>query len=207
MFTWTSRPLAAAFAPLLLAGCLDGFGQGREAVEVVRVLDGGVAIGGPAGYCVDPVGMRDNADGAFVLLGSCAALSGDGAARHPGHLAVLTASVTPRAGGPAVAEIAEEMAAHFASEAGRAMLSRSGRAETVTLRAVEAQEGALSLHVSDSSDFAGPEVAQDYLRAVFDLGDSIVMLSVVPLAAQPMEPQAVQALLDAFRDRVLRENP
>lgn len=205
---WRSlgRSLAAVLGVLALAGCLDAVGQGREASEVVRVLDGQVAIGGPLGYCVDPVGTRDNDAGAFVLLGSCAGLSRDSSARHPGRLAVLTASVTVRGDGPAVAEITDEMASYFGSTAGRAILSRSGQAETVVLRGAQTRDGALFLRISDSAGFDGPEVGEEYLRVVFDVGDSIVMLSVLPLAEQPMEPRALQSLLDAFRDRVLREN-
>jgi len=207
MSTWISdlRTLGLA-APLLLSACFDGFGA-ADAPEVMRVARDSVAIGGPRGYCVDPVGTRDNSRGAFVLMGSCAALNGTARAQHPDRLAVLTATVSTDPGGPRVADSLDDLAAAFATEAGRAMLSRSGDAATVEVIEVQPLRGILFLHLRDSSPFEGPAIAQDYWRAVLDVGDRMVMLSVIPLESPPLGSLAARAILESFLDRVLRENP
>lgn len=209
MSTWISKPpLLALAGALLLAGCLEGapFGSGRAAPEVVQVAGGAVAIRGQRGYCVDPVATRDGADGAFVLLGSCASLSAGGRSEHPGRVAVLTASVVGDAEAGGIAGMEEALAAHFRTEAGRAMLSRTGDAGRVTVQDLRSEQGALILRVRDTSPFSGAAVGEEYVRAIFDLGGQIVTLTVIPLAAQPMEPQALSALLNEFRARVLHES-
>jgi hypothetical protein len=206
MSTWIFEPRRALLvAPLLLAACLAGFGLSRQAPEVARVAGDTVAIAGPAGYCVDPVGTRETSNGAFVLLGSCAALNGPGAP-HPGRLAVLTASVAAQPGEPAVAELVDELAAVFTTEAGLAMLSRSGEADSVTLLETEPRDGVLYLRLRDTSGFDGPPVAEEYWRAILDAGGRMVMLSVIPLVEPQMSSEAAHGLLQAFVARVRREN-
>lgn len=207
MSTWICDPrLTLLAAAVLLAGCLEGFGAGARAPETTRVANGAVTIGGPDGYCVDPLGSGDSDASSFVLLGSCAALREDPDAAHPDRLAVLTATVSRSAGGPRVADTLDELAEVFSAPAGRAMLSRSGEAERVTLLETRTRDGVLLLHLRDTSPFDGPEMAQEYWRAVLDAGERMVMLSVIPLSSSPLSAEAVRVLLDAFIARVQREN-
>ena len=207
MSTWICDPrltlIAAAF---LLAGCLEGFGAGARAPETVRVAGGEVTIGGPDGYCIDPQGSSESEASSFVLLGSCAALREDPDGPHPDRLAVLTATVSKSAGGPRVADTLDDLAEVFASPAGRAMLSRSGDAESVTLLETQESDGVLLLRLQDESPHDGPEVAREYWRAVLDAGERMVMLSVIPLSSRPLSADAGRALLDAFLARVQGEN-
>lgn len=194
---------------LLLGGCFESLGLSGDALQaprVVRVADGTVAVAGPRGYCIDPVGTRDGGDTAFVLLGSCALLNGTSGNPHPDRLAVLTASVTHAPGGPAVAESLDDLAEWFATPAGRARLARDGRDDSVEVLDVTTKGRVLHLHLRDTSDFAGPAVSATYRRAVMDVGDSIVMLSVLPLDTPGMDDAQVTGLLADFIERIRREN-
>lgn len=230
MSTWTSehrhggregrpsgaRPRAAVLvlAVLALAGCGEEMrlaslgsalsGNAPAAAPALRVARGAVAIAGPAGYCVDPVSTRDGRNGAFVLLGSCAAMTGTG--RPPTRQAVLTAAVSPPGDGPPVAESAELLASFFGSTVGRGMIARSGRPEDVTLLSAHAHDGVLYLRLRDESPFEGAAVAPDYWRAVLDAGRHVISLSAIPLAARPLRADATLALLEEFLARIRTEN-
>lgn len=207
MSTWIcDSRLTLLAASLLLAGCLEGFGSGTPAPETTRVADRAVTIGGPDGYCVDPLGSNELEESSFVILGSCAALREDPDSPHPVRLAVLTATVSKSTGGPRVADTLDELAEVFASPAGRAMMSRSGDAESVSLLETQASDGVLLLRLQDNSPFDGPEVSGEYWRALLDAGGRLVMLSVIPLRSAPLSAEASRALLDAFLARVQREN-
>lgn len=215
MSTWTSRRLPqglAATGLLVLAGCFEGFGgfgfgpAAGDAPELAEVTAAEIAVAGPRGYCIDPVGTRENETSAFVLLGSCAALNGSARAAHPDRLAVLTATVSVGSDGPSVADTLAELAAFFETPQGRAGLSRSGAANSVTLLDSRSRDGVLYLRVADTSPFSGPPVADSYVRAIFDVGPHLVTLSVVPLADPALDGDAARALLDEFVRRVRREN-
>lgn len=224
MSTWTSdgparrgaraalRRVAVGLAALAAAGCMPATGgpaflsfAARPAPAPAVVVAGGVAIAGPEGYCVDPVGTRERAGGAFVLFGACAALTGEG--RLPPRRALLSAAVSPPGDGPLVASDPAALVGFFESEAGRALLSRSGEAARVRLIRSEVRDGVLWLRLSDTSPFEGAEVAADYWRAVFDVGPHVVSLAAIPLARRPLAPEGARALLESFVARTRAANP
>jgi hypothetical protein len=212
MSTWTSKARAAVAALALvgLAGCEDGGlgGGGRPVTRAVAVTGGAVTIAGPAGYCIDRSATRDTGSSAFVLLGTCAALSGSPGAGQPQAPVVLTATVLD--GAPTLRTMAEtfpEMARFFESPAGRAALSRSGKASSVQVAQVVSLGDTLFIRASDNSPAAGEQVEPEYWRAVLAVRGRIVSLSALGLAARPLSSAAKRTVLEAFVQRVKRDNP
>jgi len=210
------RPAALALAVLCLGGCAEGVGPqglamaaaGSPAASApapaIRVARGAVAIAAPPGYCIDPAGTRDGRGGAFALLGSCAAMTGEG--QPPPRRALLTVAVSPPGDGPAVADTLETLTGFFASETGRRLIARSGEAADVTLLSAHVRDSVLYLRLRDESAFDGAEVAAEYWRAVMDVGRHVLSLSAIPLATRPLRPEAALALLEEFATRTRAEN-
>jgi hypothetical protein len=198
-----ARLVAAIAAMMLLQGCLAGFGSGK-AEQRVSVTRGGIVIAGPAGFCIDGASLRNRADGTFVLLASCAALTGAPDAPHPPIPGVLSAMVSEGPDGVGLAESLPEIADYLSSETGRAALSRTGDPESVAVLQSRIAGGVLFLNLRDDSDFDGPAIEPEYWRAVFAARGHIVTLSAMAPAGQP----AIGALakLEAFVARVAQEN-
>lgn len=211
MSTWTSRRgrgrVAALLPAILLAACVEGMAPAGSAPRAIAVAGGALVAAGPAGYCVDRTASRDGAEGAFVLFGTCAALAGTATAGQPAEPAVLTASV---ASGPAdeAAFVASfpAMASFFNSDAGRAALSRAGRAATVRVGAVSSRDRVLYLGLSDAAAEREAAVSADYWRAILVLRGRLVTLSVMSLADRPLASAAKRRILDAFVARMRAAN-
>ncbi|MDW4549650.1 hypothetical protein R5H32_09825 [Defluviimonas sp. D31] len=199
MSTWTSktRTALALAACLGLAACAKGgFGGASRAIIVAG---GEVTVAGPSGYCIDRSVSRDGAEGAFVLLGTCAAISGSRAVAQPARPAVLTASVLP--GAPLSAPMAESfegLAAFFRSDPGRAALSRSGKAETVTVEEATTAGEVLYLRLRDVSAAEGRAVEPEYWRAILALKGRIVTLSALSLQDRPLSAEEKRQILEGF---------
>lgn len=215
MSTWTSRGPAAQGAArkgaallltLALSGCVVA-GTSGPAPRAVAVAGGAVTVAGPAGYCIDGSASRDAAAGAFVLLGTCAALSGSAAAGQPAKPAVLTASVVPGAGDEAGFVAAfPAMARFFGSATGRAALSRAGRAETVQVAGVTSRGDVMFLNLTDTAALSGQRVEPGYWRAILTLRGHLVTLSVMSLADRPLGAAEKRQVLDAFVARMRAAN-
>lgn len=193
--------LTAVLGAVALAACVP---QG-SAPGAVSVAGGTVTIAGPEGFCVDRGATRSTADTGFVLLGSCAALSGSLAQPQPPVPAVLTASVI----GDAPQDFASnlpQMASFFRSSAGAKALSRTGRAETVALGQVTSKGDALYIRASDSARANGLAVEPEYWRAIFAQNGRIITLSVMGLADRPVRAEDKRRLLDRFVQRVRAAN-
>ncbi|WP_102223985.1 hypothetical protein [Acidimangrovimonas sediminis] len=193
--------LAAAIVPLV-AAC-----TGLMAPQRMPVAGGSVVIAGPAGYCVDTTHSKDSAQGAFVLLGSCAALSNTASAPQPKAYAVLTAAVSAGASGAGISSDQKRLARYFESPQGRAALSRSGRASTVRILGHHDGNGAFFLHLRDSSAFPGRPDTPESWRVLFDLNGHIVTLSVVGLPNRAIGARRAETLLRAFMAQVRAESP
>lgn len=206
MSTWTSRAAALAFA-LALSACVAGTAPTGSAPRAVAVSGGAVTVTGPAGYCIDRAASRNGPEGSFVLFGTCAALSGSSAAGQPAKPAVLTASVVQGAADePTFVASFPAMARFFGSSAGRAALSRSGKAATVTVGTVSSRDGVLFLSLADSAAGPGQSVAPDYWRAIFALRGHLVTLSVMSLADRPIDSAEKRRILDDFVARMKQAN-
>ncbi len=191
----------------MLAGCagLPSLTGGR-APEKLVVAQGDIVVAGPPGYCIDKAATRDNQDGAFVLLGSCASIANSVQATAPQVPAVLTASVSSQ-GEADIDTAMDRLAAFFDSEQGRAALARDGNAASVQVLSTARIDGAFIVRASDSSPAGVEGLAQDYWRALFDIHGRIVTLTVIAFEAKPMNEAAARAVLEAFVRRMMTENP
>ena len=209
MSTWTSSLIAALAAILTLSACQPGAIGGVPAgtSQAMAVSGGTVTVAGPAGYCIDKGPSRDSSAGAFVLLGSCAALSGSASAAQPDFPAILTATVLPGAPDTELEALFPAMADFFRSDLGRAALSRSGRAEDVSLAQVLSRDGVLYLQLNDKSAVTGQQVEPEYWRAILQVRDRIVTLSALGLRDRPLPAAEKRRVLEAFVARVRAANP
>lgn len=185
---------------------MAGFGLLSQSSDKVAVAGKSVVIAGPPGYCVYAPATRDRDSGAFVLLGSCAAIARNRNSPTPETPAMLTASVS----GISAAKIGNAQSglrAFFRSEAGRATLARDGRATSVRILETRARGDAFYIHLSDSSDNEFPSLATDYWRGLFDVRGRIVTFSVHSFSDEPMTSRLELATLDAFAVRIRNENP
>lgn len=213
MSTWTSKALFLS-ACLGLAGCqeldfsslgLGGSLFSREAPAAVQVSRGEVTVSGPPGYCVEPQQLRDTDAGSFVLLGSCAAISNDGAQPRPDTLALLTVSVGPGASKAISPADAETVQTYVTTAAGRAQLSRSGRPETVEILETRTFGPALFVHARDLGQ-PSRLLADDYWRALFTVKGRIISISVNGFRAIPLDSDEGLETLYAFTNRLWLEN-
>lgn len=205
---WDVKAAVFVAASVLVSGCgqdgLDGMlssmstgnddGVARPGPGAMTIASKGFTVAGPAGFCVDPGATRDTDTGAFVLLGSCAVISGDADNTRPAHPAVLTASLTPNSGRLDEADL-DRLAGFFSSEAGHAALARSSDAR-VELLDLGREPGLVLVHASDG---AGDEqLAGDYWRGVFETGGKLVTVTVSGFAATPLDDATGQGLVRDF---------
>ena len=214
MFTWIfniKRALAGVTLLALVSGCSEtlptGFAVTRKAPEKMSVAGNTVVIGGPKGYCVDRGVSRDSAENAFVLLASCAAISGDEAAERPRVPTVLAVSVFEQSeGGLAVKDQADRLAGFFESSEGRAVLARDGRAESVQVVDTFLRNGAFVIHARDNSEDAGTGLGQEHWRAIFDVNGHIVSASVLALRDRPISGNTGATILEYLVTRIRAES-
>lgn len=146
----------------------------------MAVANGAVVIAGPRGFCIDRAASQDSGGrAALTVLASCRALGAGPFAPRPAHAAVLTAAVASPGRGGAVDTEAPGLDAFFRSQAGRAALSRTGKATTVEVLETLPGDAALLLHLTDTAPFGWGAVQPDYWRALLMIGGRTVTLSVL----------------------------
>lgn len=189
---------------LVLTGCVvEGTGTAPQSLKPapsrMAVAGGAVVVGGPQGYCIDTSASRDGPDAAFVLLGSCASISGSARANRPAKPGILAASVaTGRSDEAAFVASFAAMAQFLDSSAGRAALSRSGSAKSVRILSVRSAEGVMFVHLQDRAPAPGQDLDPDYWRALLVINDRVVTLSALALADMPLSAEAKKTLLEGF---------
>jgi len=196
-------------ALLAMAMAAPAVAQGPSGGAPLRVtVDGrAIVVAGPSGYCVDRSASREGTEGAFVLLGSCAALGG-GRAAPKAAPAVLIATVAPGASGEGLGpEGFAGLATFFTSEPGRAALSRAGTAESVQVLEVLSVGDVLYLRIEDRAAAEGQALAPEYWRAVLSLRGRMVTLSALSEAGRPLPAGGARAVLEAFVARMQAANP
>ncbi|MBT0957354.1 hypothetical protein IV417_08150 [Alphaproteobacteria bacterium KMM 3653] len=222
MFIWTSslRALGAACVLTALVGCfgdvetkaIEESGVASQTGEAapgaaarspvqgtreVAVAEGAVTVAGPDGYCIDTGATKDRKRGAFVLLASCASVLQSASAYVPVTNALLTVSV----GGEGSADLlvdAEASRAYFASAAGRAALSRDGKAESVVVESAQVSGDFFLVQTLDSSGKGPDGLGPRTWRAFFDQGGRAVVASVIGYEERALEPTAAFDLLRRF---------
>lgn len=201
MSTWTSRALLLAGAGAL-AACQGFVPVTRAAPTQIALAGSSVVVTGPPGFCIDPAATRDGVK-AFVLMGSCASIAGDPDARKPAAPGLVT--VTVSSDPDTFVDVATASAAlerFFRSDAGRATLSRSGRAESVRVLDSRTRGGTLYFHVRDTSPGGPAGTVPDYWRALTNVGDTLVTVTVVGFENRPIAAEEGRALIEAAVARV-----
>lgn len=200
MFTWTSK-VSLLIAGCLLTACGAGLSVTRNAPVEVQLPDG-LVVAGARGWCVDRSTSKAREGGAVVVLGSCAAIAGNALLPSPRVDGIVTISVENGTGAPASLA---DVAAFLATDQGRAVLARDGRAASVDLLEIAAADDALFLHALDKS--GGPlNTGTDYWRAVFDIQGRFVSVSLTPNAPDEVSRAQSLATLDAQIDRLKAAN-
>jgi len=200
MSTWTNREGRAA--PLIcaaLAGCMGGAYPAR--VEIGTPAGAPFVVAAPSGFCVDPASSRIGQQSGTVLLAECAVL--EGRKREGSVVLAVTVAPVPADGVPPSAPALSLGA--IAGEAGRAALSRSGRAASVSIIEARAEGSALFVHLADDAPFAGGSVAPEYRRAFAVLGGRAIALSA--LAPSGTDAADLELRLRAFLAALAAANP
>ncbi|MFN4155951.1 MAG: hypothetical protein ACK4HF_14965 [Paracoccaceae bacterium] len=146
MSIWTSKLVLAQAALLGLAigQPLSAFAEtALPKAVVLRAQD--ITVQGPAGYCPDPATLKQTDGAVAVLLGRCT----DQAAAPP---AVISVTFGRAGSAAAMAAGGPEMAAFFASEAGRKSLSRRGRAADVSVTSASSVGDLFLFRVADRGE-------------------------------------------------------
>lgn len=199
MSTWTSsrRAALAAAAALVLAACLPpGDAGGARVVP----LPGPAAftVAAPPGFCAARGGARVQGGAQVVAFARCT----EGAPP-----ALLTATVgAAGSAGPGDVD-PQALATFLRSPAGRAGLSRAGRADTVTVREVLRTDGAVLVRLTDTSrPRSGPDVEGDSWRAILVLSGRLVTLSATGGRGSALDRDAGRQLIAAFVTALRRAN-
>jgi len=192
----------------VLAGCSVG-GQlgagddGPRASPAIQIMSKSFTVAGPRGFCIDPAATQETETGGFVILGSCAVISGNPNDAKPQQPAVLTASVAP-ATQPFDAAALDRMAAFFSSPDGLAALARSESATAATVLELKRDAGMLLIHARDGA--RNGDVAGDYWRAVFATAGQLVTVTVSGFRATPLDAKDGARLTRAFADAIRKAN-
>lgn len=172
-------------------------------VTRLSVAGGTVTVSAPNGYCIHRGSTRDTSQGTFVLLGSCAAMTSDGvAAPVPVVLTALVSDPLQTEKAPDSATLSQ----YFRSSSGRAVLSRSGQAQSVSVLHSETRRGVLYMKTRDLSPQEDEALTQDTWRAFLPISDRVVVLSVKTLATQPVSSDAALGVLRDFVGAVQAAN-
>ena len=193
MSTWISKALGLCLI-LSLAACqinTETFAIGGGARQI-SVLGDEMLVVAPTGYCVDKTSLRQQSDGAVVLIGRCNSTS-----RLPP--AVISVTIGSVASAGVVADGGLAMAAFFQTPGGRAMLSRTGQAETVRLRQSGSVNGVFFMHIDEANVGA-------YWRAILGISGRLVTVSVQGPEGIELDPKAGQNLLTATIASMRRGN-
>lgn len=198
MCTWTSsrarRAALAAALAAILPGCLpDALVPGAAPVADPppgpTLLADAVSVSAPAGWCPDTRAGRSDETGSFLLFAPCRA-------NPPPSPAILTISVLGAVEAGAVDPARLE--SFFRSEIGRAALSRSGDADSLRVLQTGVEGDGFFLHVRDTADLPGAQVAPEAWRAVLPLSGRLVALTALSPAEPRVPPATLRAVLDAF---------
>ncbi|NNK79643.1 MAG: hypothetical protein HKP40_13140 [Litoreibacter sp.] len=189
-----------ALTGFLVAGlcACDGSlgGGGKTEIDVTQDK---IRLAGPQGFCIDPRSVRSSETEAFVMFGNCAAITGSVQSAQPQVQAVATASViTNSFGTPQVSSATKDLTALFSTADGRTALSRSNSAESVAVLDTFVRDGALYLFARDTSPANLENAEQTYWRAYFDVGNSLVTVSVIGFEDAPLSRDAGMTTLDQF---------
>lgn len=186
MSIWTSNPAAplglswclalagcagGADRPAVLPGFLAASGDTARVVALVDATGARFAAAAPSGFCPAPGTVAQVGGSDFVAFARCPGASG--------AQALLTAMIAPDTGLVPADLDATALAAFFTSEEGRSLISRAGRADSVTVHEVLAADDAVLVRLTDSArpPSAALAVEGESWRAVTALAGRLVTLT------------------------------
>jgi hypothetical protein len=158
-------------------------------VQLGSPANPGLAIAAPAGFCAARGALSQMGQSDFVAFVAC----GPGAAA-----AVLTATLGPPGSAEGADLTATAVAAFATSEAGRAAISRVGRARSVTVHEVGPGENTVLVRLTDQSPRPPGLGPGQSWRAIFAAGDRLVTLSATGAGASPLPEAEGRRLIGAF---------
>ncbi|MDU8944445.1 hypothetical protein [Ovoidimarina sediminis] len=162
----------------------------------------GIVIAAPPGYCIDREASRvKDSGGAFVLLGSCAAISRNASAPRPLTPGLLTVTVSDAPVPLSDDQIGTALGRFFNTPEGRAILSRSGNANAVDILDTDVSQNALILHFTDES-VAQLGLSPEHWRALFRLDGRLVTVAVSGFDDLPMTSSEGLATLRSMTDQI-----
>ncbi len=193
MSIWISKGQLAAALCLSLSACVPGLSEfGTSSSRSLAVMGRALNVVAAPGYCVDRQASRETDAQAVVIMGRCSERSG-------GLAAIVTVSVGGPGSATSLTAGAPALADYFASEAGRATLSRDGRSSSVRIRDIRTVEGRLIVHLDDAA-------TGEIWRTLFGLRGRLVSISVSPATLQGTTGNAGKALLDRSTAALIRGN-
>ena len=204
----TSTPTCRTVVSLLVAGallqsCTSVIDVGRAAPSSLLVSND-VVVSGPPGYCIDKQASRVAESGeAFVLLGSCASITGEAGAERPDHPGLLTVTVSTHLVGLNDADLAPALSGFFQGEAGRAALSRSGEAGAIQLLETRVVRDKLVLHFTDAS-VRSKGIASEHWRSIFSVNGRLVTAAVSGFGDRPLSDAEGYDTLEDLSARIRR---
>lgn len=142
MSIWTSKLVLAA--GLVFGQPLPALAETALPKAVVLQAQD-ITVQGPAGYCPDPATLNQTDGAVAVLLGRCT----DQAQAAP---AVISVTFGRAGSAAAMAAGGQQMAAFFASDAGRQSLSRRGRASDVSVTSARSVGDLFLFRVEDRGE-------------------------------------------------------
>jgi len=207
-FERTGRVLLAAVL-FGLAGC-ETSGLGTAASRTtVNVAGDAITVIAPTGFCVDNKSTSVDRTGAFVLMSDCDLLSGQPASRTDIVGAALTASISNGGlggeGDDPVQSLADLQEFVDTGE-GKALLSRSGQSNGVRILSTMQHGDVLFVLVEDRGRQPIAGVEQQFWRAFLELGDRLVVLSVLEFEGAGVSSQDGLNLLSSLASSLQRAN-
>ena len=155
-------------------------------------LVGNVLVGGPKGYCVDPVVTRPRQG--FALLAACAAMTADETDTYPDDIALITVTVGD-ADSAVVAGQEEDFKTFLETPQGAALLSASAIGGPVAVRRTQTDTNAVAVYTEDVGP-PGVEGTQTQAWRLFtDMRGRLVTISVRGLSEDPLSQAASRGLL------------
>lgn len=179
-----SRPGIGRAGRAALCAALLALAACAPPVPSVTVAEGTITIAGPEGYCVAPGLGQSGAVDPVVVLRVCGANTPFGIGASDSVVpALLTATVSA---GADTVPAPEALEAFLRSEAGRAAISRSGAAETVSILSSRRSGGALLLYIRDTSVADGDGTQAPYWRAILGVKGHLVTATVRGFSDRPL---------------------
>ncbi|MDO8883019.1 MAG: hypothetical protein U0934_21725 [Pseudotabrizicola sp.] len=142
MYTWTSR-LVLLMGLALSQPLVSMADVPLPKTVMLRAQD--LTVQGAAGYCPDPATLKQTDGAVAVLLGRC----NDQTSIAP---AIITITFGRAGSAAAMAAGGAELAAFFATEAGRKSLSRRGRAADVSVTSARSVGDVFLFRVADRGE-------------------------------------------------------